>query len=211
TDISIKSDPSASGGNFVDLKNDGTITWSFTNNSSAGAYDIVFGYRLAYDTPKGQFIDANGVRVGELMFDGVANIWLEKSYNVNLVQGLNTITLTKSWGWMHIDYLSVPTVVVTSVEEIEELPTQFSLEQNYPNPFNPETSISYQLSAISHVTLKVYDLLGKEIATLVDEMKRPGKYNSKFSILNSQLSTGVYFYRLSAGNYHSVKKMILMK
>jgi hypothetical protein len=118
--------------------------------------------------------------------------------------------------------------IITGINDYEKIPTEFALFQNYPNPFNPETTISYAIpnsarnlndfSSTSsprndniYVTLKVYDLLGKEIATLVDEMKRPGKYNSKFSILNSQLSTGVYFYRLSAGNYHSVKKMILMK
>jgi subtilisin family serine protease len=124
---------------------------------------------------------------------------------------------------------------ITDFIEDVEIPAEFALFQNYPNPFNPETTISYVIpnnlsagkagvmdlkdfSSTSssrndkiHVTLKVYDLLGKEIATLVDEMKRPGKYNSKFSTLNSQLSTGVYFYRLSAGNYNSVKKMILMK
>lgn len=237
SDISIKSEASASGGAFVDLKNDGTITWSFTNNSAAGAYDLVFGYRLAYDTPKGQFIDVNGVRVGELMFDGIANTWLEKSYNVNLNQGANTLTLTKSWGWMHIDYLSVPTVIVTSVNETEELPSKFSLEQNYPNPFNPETTISYFIpGAVSnlkdfsstsssrndnvHVTLKVYDVLGREVATLVNEVQQPGIYRVKFTINNkhsllsthhSSLSSAVYFYRLTAGNFIQTKKMMVVK
>ncbi|MEW6653744.1 MAG: S8 family serine peptidase, partial [Bacteroidota bacterium] len=68
----------------------------------------------------------------------------------------------------------------------QTIPSEFVLHQNYPNPFNPTTIISYQLQAASHVTLKVYDVLGREAATLVDEYKQPGTYNSQFSILNSQ-------------------------
>lgn len=91
------------------------------------------------------------------------------------------------------------------------IPTEFKLEQNYPNPFNSSTVITYQLSAISHVTLKIYDVLGRKVATLVDEFKQPGNYNSQFSIINSQLSSGVYFYRLTAGDFVETKKMIFLK
>ena len=93
----------------------------------------------------------------------------------------------------------------------ENIPGSFSLAQNYPNPFNPETVISYQLSEYSHVTLKVYDMLGREVATLVDEYKQPGEYNSQFSILNSPFPSGVYFYTLRANEFIQSKKMILIK
>ncbi|MBI3124953.1 MAG: T9SS type A sorting domain-containing protein [Ignavibacteriales bacterium] len=93
----------------------------------------------------------------------------------------------------------------------QNIPTEFSLEQNYPNPFNPETTIRYKVQTASKVSLKVYDALGREIATLVDEVKQPGIYNSKFSIRNSQLTSGVYFYILQAGEYISTKKMVLLK
>jgi hypothetical protein len=95
--------------------------------------------------------------------------------------------------------------------KMEELPTNFQLNQNYPNPFNPETTIGYQISTVSHVTLKVYDLLGREVAILVDEVQQPGIYNSKFSILNSQISSSIYFYRLHAGDYVQTKKMVLLR
>jgi hypothetical protein len=117
--------------------------------------------------------------------------------------------------------------LVGGIEKIDLLPAEFQLHQNYPNPFNPETTISYVIPSLGnlkdfssntstrndniHVTLKVYDVLGREIATLVDEVKQPGVYNSKFSILNSQLSSSVYFYRLQAGDFTSVKKMMLIK
>ncbi|MFA5804914.1 MAG: T9SS type A sorting domain-containing protein [Melioribacteraceae bacterium] len=96
-------------------------------------------------------------------------------------------------------------------EPIELLPSSFSLEQNYPNPFNPSTVISYQLPVAGHVSLKVFDMLGREVATLIDEFQQAGKYNSQFSILNSELSSGVYFYTLTAGNKIETKKMLLLK
>lgn len=91
------------------------------------------------------------------------------------------------------------------------IPTSYSLSQNYPNPFNPETTINYSLPKSEHVTLKVFDMLGCEVATLVDEFKQAGTYNYKFSIINHKLSSGIYFYRLTAGSYSATKKFILMK
>ncbi len=100
----------------------------------------------------------------------------------------------------------------TDVEENELTPTNFVLHQNYPNPFNPGTRISWQVPAGSHQTLKVYDILGNEIATLVDEYRDEGSYEVEFNAGQTPgLSSGVYFYKLQAGNYVQVKKMILMK
>ncbi|MFA5803964.1 MAG: carbohydrate binding domain-containing protein [Melioribacteraceae bacterium] len=99
----------------------------------------------------------------------------------------------------------------TSVENENGIPTEFKLEQNYPNPFNPGTVISYQLAASGHVSLKIYDILGREVATLVDEIKHPGVYHSTFSTLHSALTTGVYFYILKTNNYLSTKKMMILK
>jgi len=93
----------------------------------------------------------------------------------------------------------------------EYLPTEYILSQNYPNPFNPETTISYQLPAASFVKLKVFDLLGREVATLVNEYKEPGNYNCEWRIANGELPSGVYIYRLETENYISSKKMIYLK
>jgi len=100
---------------------------------------------------------------------------------------------------------------VTDVASNSSLPNEFQLNQNYPNPFNPETTISYQLAKGSFVTLKIYDTIGREIETLVNEYKEPGVYNSQFSIPNSQLPSGIYFYRLTSGSYSATKKMLLLK
>lgn len=88
-------------------------------------------------------------------------------------------------------------------------PTEFSLSQNYPNPFNPSTTISYQLVKQSHVTLKVFDVLGREVATLVNGLEEPGYKSVKFEA--SKLPSGVYYYRLQAGNYVETKKLLLLR
>jgi len=88
-------------------------------------------------------------------------------------------------------------------------PTEYALFQNYPNPFNPSTTLRYQIPASSFVTLKVYDVLGSEVATLVNEEKSVGSYEVEFSA--TAIPSGVYFYRIQAGNYLETKKMILMK
>jgi hypothetical protein len=107
------------------------------------------------------------------------------------------------------------------VEVDLSLPQTFSLEQNYPNPFNPSTTISFSVPSVvdanfastTLVQLKVYDLLGNEIATLVNEEKPAGNYEVEFSTssINHQTSSGVYFYKLQAGSFVDTKKMILMK
>jgi len=91
----------------------------------------------------------------------------------------------------------------------EGLPTTYELAQNYPNPFNPSTTIKYQLPKDGIVTLKVYDILGSEVATLVNEQKTAGRYEVSFNA--SQLASGVYIYRLQSGEYISSRKMMLLK
>ena len=89
------------------------------------------------------------------------------------------------------------------------VPGKFILEQNYPNPFNPATVIEYQIPGEDFVSLKVYDILGKEVATLINGVKRAGSYRFEFNA--ASLPSGVYFYRISTGNYTAVKKMLLLR
>ncbi len=93
--------------------------------------------------------------------------------------------------------------------EVEIVPTEFALYQNYPNPFNPNTQIRYQLPQESKVIIKIYDILGSEVITLLNEKKEPGIYEVVFNRI--KLSSGIYFYRLQAGTYVETKKMMLMK
>jgi hypothetical protein len=98
--------------------------------------------------------------------------------------------------------------------EVDFTPEEFELYQNYPNPFNPKTVISYQLPVSGNVTLKVYDILGNEVATLVNEEKQPGVYEVEFSVgqdSSPDRASGIYFYQLRSGDFVSVKKMLLLK
>jgi hypothetical protein len=100
--------------------------------------------------------------------------------------------------------------LITDVElNQERLRSEFHLEQNYPNPFNPTTNLSFIISHSLFVSLKVYDVLGNEVATIVDEEKPAGGYNVTFN--SSDLSSGVYFYKLKAGDFVETKKMILLR
>jgi ligand-binding sensor domain-containing protein len=99
--------------------------------------------------------------------------------------------------------------VITSLNDEDEIVNQFVFEQNYPNPFNPNTAIEYSLFENSFVILKVYDMLGSEVALLINEEKAAGKYRVDFDA--SKLSTGVYIYKLTAGSFSSTKKMLVTK
>jgi photosystem II stability/assembly factor-like uncharacterized protein len=106
--------------------------------------------------------------------------------------------------------LAVPQSRTTSIEtDKPELPRGFALEQNWPNPFNPRTVVSSQYSAVSDVRIVIYDLLGREVATLVNERRAPGRYQDTFDA--SGLASGVYIYRLTAGSFTQSRTMLLLK
>ena len=110
------------------------------------------------------------------------------------------------WGY---SLYKTTTSTVTSVEDLEFEPTLYYLGQNYPNPFNPTTSIQYAIASRQFVTLNVYDVLGNEVTTLVNEEKPVGTYELNWNAAN--LPSGVYFYRLQVGSFVQTRKMILLK
>jgi outer membrane protein assembly factor BamB len=127
--------------------------------------------------------DHNGLFFGGLLYDDSLNsnsLIMKLSETINLVENDNT--------------------------PIPKLPI---LYQNYPNPFNPSTHVDYEINEYSHVTLKLYDIIGNEIAVLVNEEKYPGRYSVQFNVGN--LSSGVYLYKLQAGNKTIVKNMLVIK
>ncbi|MBM2841703.1 MAG: uncharacterized protein HW412_2231 [Bacteroidetes bacterium] len=103
--------------------------------------------------------------------------------------------------------LSIPTSVREGREDV--LPLEFALHQNFPNPFNPSSTIKFQIPRSSHVILRIYDVLGKEIATLVNEPLIPGSYEKTFD--GSGLASGMYFYRMQAGTFVETRKLVLLK
>lgn len=147
---------------------------------------------------------------------------LQSWKKIGYVAGFGTTTETKSYSFTDEEFISGRysyrlkqidfdgTFEYSEIVEIEvQMPEQFSLVQNFPNPFNPSTVIRFSIPQQDHVTLRVFDVLGKEVAKIIDEQKPAGSYEISFD--GSEFSSGVYFYQLLSGKYSSVKKMILNK
>jgi hypothetical protein len=104
--------------------------------------------------------------------------------------------------------------ILTSVTTNNSIPLQYQLDQNYPNPFNPSTTINYNLSAIGNVKIKIYDILGREVITLVNAQKPAGKYQAIWNgtdNFGNKVTSGIYFYTIRTGNFTASKKMVMMK
>ena len=141
------------------------------------------------------------------------------SYSYGLVESFGIDSVFFDWDFGYSESVLKGCIIngvvygdttLTNIDnEINYTPTEFRLEQNYPNPFNPSTKISWQSPISSWQTLKVYDILGNEVAALVNEYRNAGKYEVDFNA--SKLSSGVYFYRLQAGSFVETKKMVIIK
>jgi hypothetical protein len=101
------------------------------------------------------------------------------------------------------------TQIVGISDDESQVPTEFSLEQNYPNPFNPSTTLAYSIPKESQVSLKIYDVMGREVVELVNGRQTAGAYTVDFDA--ASLASGTYFYKLTADDFVSVKKMVLLK
>jgi hypothetical protein len=128
------------------------------------------------------------------------NSWGDKLYNSWTARGKSQPVLMNT--------VTVP-VIGAGVGDETNSPLAFALKQNYPNPFNPVTSIRYSVGSMQYVTLKVFDIVGREVASLVHQMKPAGTYESKFDAVN--LPSGIYFYTITAGNKTQTKKMLLIR
>ncbi|MFN3693466.1 MAG: T9SS type A sorting domain-containing protein [Ignavibacterium sp.] len=198
-------------------------SWINYNIASYG-YSTRFSYNtLTIDRNNNKFI---GSAIGLFKFDN--NNWTLFStdnspvpFNIftagitdsknNKVYGLRA-PLPHPTGYAGLIFFNEDSVVITSVDDKIYGLNDFELHQNYPNPFNPSTKISWQSPVGSWQTLKVYDILGNELVTLVNEFKPAGKYEIEFNVGQTiSLSSGVYFYRLQAGNFSATKKMILIR
>ncbi|MFH1195795.1 MAG: GEVED domain-containing protein [bacterium] len=161
------------------------------------------------------------------ILNGVKNLQTQNWHKISFIEGCGNSNSPKEYSFKDYDYdyeqdyelqyrlkqididgsFSYSDIVEVT---LNEQPSTFELFQNYPNPFNPTTVISYQLPVVSKVQIKVYDILGNEVETLVNETKEPGIYQVEFD--GSNLSSGIYFYKLQTGNgLNIIKKLVLMK
>ncbi len=164
---------------------------------------------------------------GEPLYDGVVSNWVQEKISLasylssefKIRFQLRTDGGVTRDGWYVDDIGILIYTIPTSLQDNAETVTQFVLEQNYPNPFNPSTKIIYSIPSslnrgTSNVSLKVYDVLGNVVATLVNEEKPAGNYEIEFNsrgLIHQTLSSGIYFYQLRAGSFIDTKKMILLK
>jgi hypothetical protein len=138
-------------------------------------------------------------------------------FDSQLFDNNNKIIYSLGSDWYYYDEGAMPPIQISDKvtgivsENKNLLPDKTILFPNYPNPFNPTTNIGFQIADFGLVTLKVYDILGREVAELVNEMKQPGTYHYTLSTINYTLPSGVYFYLLRSDNFSEVRKMILLK
>lgn len=142
--------------------------------------------------------------------------WEENESNATSLEAVSFANPSEGWAVGYNGEIlkwngdAFPDLPVSVKDEFKNnVPYEFNLNQNYPNPFNPRTTIEYSIPKQSHVSIKVYDLLGREVITLVDEEKPVGNYSVKFE--GSILQSGVYFYQLKSGSYSQTRKLLLLK
>ncbi|MFH0735901.1 MAG: glycosyl hydrolase family 18 protein [bacterium] len=183
--------------------------------SKLGSFNYDDGTFGSYNTEWPDAIKPNNSRLlysytgVEASTYGGAGVYLETPYRlIHLSFPLETVYPKNVRDSLIVEMLTW-LIVHSGVNENNAIPNKFELSQNYPNPFNPSTTINYQLSQNSSVTLKIYDVLGKEIAVLVDKNQNAGKYSISFD--GSKLSSGLYIAKIDAGNFTKAIKMSLIK
>ncbi len=181
-----------------------TLSWILpTKSTSSLKYEVQYSKKADFsDAVSVRDLDKPNVEVKNLDKDAVY-YWRASSTTNSGITSSYSAPTSFSTG-----------ATVTAIGNREQVPTQFELSQNYPNPFNPSTVISYQLPTSSFVTLKVYDMLGREVKTLVSKETAAGKYSVDWNgddSYGNKVATGAYVYRLTAGDFISVKKMLLIK
>ncbi len=200
-------------GFHIDMSNPSGSTMMDMGNQNNGMMPMKQGVRCTFNIPADS-LTRRGLTMSQLSVR-----YMDKSGNWNVIVSVNadaqnnTISFTQSNLYSFYDV--VPTSVTAINTENSTVPVQYNLYQNYPNPFNPGTKIKYSIPYESHITLKIYDILGKEIKELVNETQTPGVHLVNFNA--ADLTSGIYFYRITAASlknksqFTSVKKLILIK
>ena len=187
------------------------------NVEETGIYDIII--RTSGNQSGGKILLRwDGININtfiDVPATGGYQSWTDiKIDSVDLTKGEHKLSVNFYFGGFNISYIEFEQIE-TGINDAETKINNFKLEQNYPNPFNPSTIIKYSIPKSEHVTLKVYDELGKEVSTLVDDYKEAGNYVVQFNIQqttkNKRLSSGIYYYRLTAGGVTDIKKIMLLK
>ncbi len=181
------------------------ITWSANSEPNISGYEIERiesnGWEKIATVTTTSFIDYD-VSINPMFLDGIS--WRVRAKNTSSQYSPYSEIVSTSNGVLHKKNVKNNQQKEKTIEEITTYSTQ-----NYPNPFNPTTQINYQIPKEGHVSLVVYNSLGQEVKTLVNENKGIGNYNVEFNAVN--LPSGIYFYKLQSGKFKQVKKILLVK
>ena len=183
------------------------------DSDGTGSYTLKLNYMLT-DGDKDVTVSLNGSEVINQTLTATGDsVYTELNLNgFDFSSGSNEIVINAASGGVQVDkvdFFVIGDLTPVSNEDEIDLVNSFSLSQNYPNPFNPTTNINFNLPVSANVSLKVYNLLGQEVQSLLNEARSAGSYTVKFDARN--LASGVYFYRLEAGSFVTQRKMTLIK
>ncbi len=185
----------------------GKLTTSSQTVDAFGAIALPWN---TFDALRVKATDVTELYVGGNLFEQSTTIYFNWITKNGGIFEADLDTNSAPTGNVALAYASLTELVnTTSVEDENNSPSDFVLYQNYPNPFNPATVIKYNIPYQANVSLRVYDMLGNEITTLVNESKSAGDYEAVFNADN--LSSGIYFYKLIAGDVVQTKKMVLIR
>jgi len=202
------------GSGYVDFGSNGAwLEWNNIDGGSGGSVSLIFRYANGSAVNRQCALSVNGNSIGNLSFapTGTWSTWATQTVAASLNSGNNTVRLTVNTGngGPNLDYVNVSSGLTAINDISSNLPDNFALFQNYPNPFNPSTKIDFSSPKKSHVKLEVFDVTGRKVATLIDEVKEAGNHSINFN--GSNLSTGIYVYKLTTANNVAVRKMFLIK
>jgi ligand-binding sensor domain-containing protein len=190
------------GGVYLSTDNGGNWTAVNAGLENTDVFSLaISGTNIFAGTDKGVFLSTSNSTKWAAVNDGLTNTSVQALAisGTNIYAGTTTSVFRRPLS-----------EVITSVERLStDLPTHFSLGQNYPNPFNPSTTISFSLPSKSFVSLKVFDIIGREIAAIISEEMSAGSYTKQWNAAN--MSSGIYFYRLQAGSFTETKKLLLLR
>ena len=183
--------------------------WHWFSIDETGGSGMDFGYvELSVSNGPWQIISDHIAGVSSVWTQFCVDLSTYTDSTVRIAFYFNSDGSVEDNGW-YIDDVRIEGIVTSISDDQNEIPAEFSLSQNYPNPFNPTTNIKYAIPKPGFVTLKVYDVLGREVTTLVNAEKSAGSYEINFDA--SELTSGTYFYSVSAGSFTETKKMVLLK
>jgi len=206
----------ATGYNITGLACDpaGDFLWAAARKFPFGRLDFILKISTADATPTIVGNTGDNVPTKSLAFDNAGNLYgLKQKGGTDLLvqfdKSTGVLVDSVDIGTLGLEAITMWYDVVVGIEEERSVPLQYHLAQNYPNPFNPSTTIAFSIPERNHVALRVYNMLGQEVSVLLDGIREAGHHEVVFDA--SGLASGIYFYRITAGEYLDVRKMMLVR